>query len=98
MSTATTPTSSYSPEPGDFSPPYFDHVLDEYELLPADGKNPTKTKNMIEKYESGGQPTPGELYFLEKYVIYKQEEPIVRARLTSWLASYREIVGANAYA
>jgi hypothetical protein len=98
MSTAATPTSLRSPEPGDFSPPYFDHVLAEYELLPGDGKVPSKIQKMIEKYESGSQPTPGELYLLEKYVIYKQPEPVVRARLTGLRASYREIVGANAYA
>jgi hypothetical protein len=98
MTNAATTTSSHSPESGDFSPSYFDHVRAEYELLPADGDVPPKIKQIVDKKENEDPPTPGDLYLLEKYVIYKQPDPVVRARLTGLRLSYREIVGANAYA
>jgi hypothetical protein len=97
MNTSATPTSSRAPEPGDFSPPYFAHVLAEYELLRADGDVPAKIRQIVDKKEND-PPTPGDLYLLEKYVIYKQPEPVVRARLSGLRLSYRDIVGTNAYA
>jgi hypothetical protein len=83
---------------GDFNPSYFDHVLAEYELLNTNERLPIKVHKIIQDHESGIPPKPGDLYLLEKYVIQKQPEPIVKARLTSLRLNYRGIVGADAYA
>jgi hypothetical protein len=86
------------PDTGDFNPSYFDHVLAEYELLDTNEKLPVKVQKIIQDHESGIPPKAGDLYLLEKYVIQKQSEPVVRARLTSLRLNYRGIVGADAYA
>lgn len=83
---------------GDFNPSYFEHVLAEYELLNADENIPSKVQKIIHDHENGLSPKPADLYLLEKYVIHKQPEDVVRARLTSLRQNYRGIFGADAYA
>ena len=98
MSNAPAPTSLHvSQFPGDFAPPYFDHVLAEYELLPSDGAISPKVQEIINKHESGAHLRWGDLYLLEKYVINKQPEGVLRARLQGLRFSYRAIVGPEAY-
>ena len=82
---------------GDFSPPYFDHVLAEFELLPSDGSIPASVQRIIDHHESGVRPGWGDLYLLEKYVICRQPKEVLRARLPGLRFSYRTIVGAEAY-
>lgn len=81
----------------DFGPPYFDHVLAEYELVSAEGGMPPRVQEIIEKRKSGDHLTWGDLYLLEKCVIYRQPEEVLRARLPGLRLNYREIVGAEAY-
>jgi hypothetical protein len=87
-----------SPSNENFNPSYFEHVLAEYELLNADEKIPSKVEKIIHDHENGLPPKPADLYLLEKYVIHKQPEAVVRARLTSLRHNYRGIFGADAYA
>jgi hypothetical protein len=87
-----------SPNNENFNPSYFEHVLAEYELLNADEKIPSKVEKIIHDHENGLPPKPADLYLLEKYVIHKQPEAVVRARLTSLRHNYRGIFGADAYA
>ncbi len=86
-----------SPFQRDFGPSYFDHVLAEYELLSYAGAMPPRLEEIIEKHKSGAPLQLGDLYLLEKYVICKQPEEVVRARLPGLRLSYREIVGPDAY-
>jgi hypothetical protein len=81
----------------DFGPPYFDHVLAEYELVCSDPGIPPRVQEIIQKHRSGDKVTWGELYLLEKYVVYKQSEEVLRARLPGLRLNYREIVGSEAY-
>lgn len=98
MSNAATPGKpKQSQRLGDFSPPYFDHVLAEFELLPSDGDIPAKVQRIIEEHESGVRPGWGGLYLLEKYVICKQPKEVLKARLPGLRSSYRAIVGPEAY-
>lgn len=77
-----------------FGPPYFDHVLAEYELVSAEGK-PTRVQEIVGR--TADQLKWGDLYLLEKYVICQQSKEVVQARLPGLRISYREIVGPSAY-
>lgn len=81
----------------DFGPPYFDHVLAEYELVSSDTGVPPRVKEIIEKQKTPDQLKWGDLYLLEKYVICKQSTEVLQARLPGLRLSYREIVGPAAY-
>jgi hypothetical protein len=80
-----------------FGPAYFDHVLAEYELVCSSGGIPPRIEDVIEKRKNRSEVTWGELYLLEKYVIYKQPEEVLRARLPGLRLNYRQIVGSGAY-
>jgi hypothetical protein len=97
MKTADAPSPQISQFLKDFGPPYFDHVLAEYELVTAGEGLPPRVQEIIETRKSGGELTWGDLYLLEKYVIYRQPEEVLRARLPGLRSSYREIVGPGAY-
>lgn len=98
MTSTHTSTSAQLPQfLSEFGPPYFDHVLAEYELVCADGSIPPRIREIIEKGRRGDKVTWGELYLLEKYVVYRQPEEVLRARLPGLRLSYREIVGSGGY-
>lgn len=65
----------------DFGPPYFDHVLAEYELVSSDTGVPPRVKEIIEKQKPPDQLKWGDLYLLEKYVICKQSTEVLQARI-----------------
>jgi len=95
-------SSSHSNGVGDFSPPYFEHVLAEFALLNTndrtdDQETRERIKLILEKQQTGCRPSWGDLYLLEKYVICKQPEEVLKARLPGLRLSYREIVGQEAY-
>lgn len=81
----------------DFGPPYFEHVLAEYEIVCSEGGAGARIQEIIGKHKNGDNITWGELYLLEKHVIYKQPQEVLKARLPGLRLSYREIVGSGAY-
>lgn len=81
----------------DFGPPYFDHVLAEYEMVCSGEGVPPRVQEIIDKHKNGDNVTWGELYLLEKYVIYRQPQEVLKARLPGLRLSYREIAGSGAY-
>ena len=93
----TTPTIRQTSILTDFGPPYFDHVLAEYDLVCSDANIPLRVQEVIERHKNRDQLTWGDLYLLEKYVLCKQPEEVLRARLPGLRLNYRQIVGADAY-
>jgi len=81
----------------DFGPPYFDHVLAEYDLASSDEGIARRVQEVIEKRKTPEQLTWGDLYLLEKFVLWKQPEEVLKARLPSLRLNYREIAGSSAY-
>ena len=78
----------------DFGPPYFDHVLAQFELYKEKKRIPSYIKEIIERSQKAPEDlTWKDVYALEEFVLEIQPLEVAKARASNLERSYSELTG-----